>query len=192
MQIIVGLGNPGKEYEHTRHNAGFDALDRLADKHGITIKTKKFQALIGDGTINGKRVILMKPQTFMNLSGNAVREIANFYNLTSDDFIVIYDDIDLDVGSIRVRAKGSAGGHNGIKSIIANLGDDKFNRVRVGVGAKKENSDLVDHVLGQMSKTDRKEFEDALDKAVAAVEETLENGIMSAMNKYNEKKKKED
>lgn len=192
MQIIVGLGNPGKEYEHTRHNAGFDALDKLADKYNISIKTKKFQALIGDGIINGKRVILMKPQTFMNLSGNAVHEIANFYNLSSEDFLVIYDDIDLDVGSIRVRAKGSAGGHNGIKSIIANLGDDKFNRVRVGVGAKKENSDLVDHVLGQMSKTDRKEFEDALDKAVAAVEETLENGIMSAMNKYNEKKKKED
>lgn len=192
MQIIVGLGNPGKDYEHTRHNAGFDALDKLADKHNITIKTKKFQALIGDGIINGKRVILMKPQTFMNLSGNAVHEIANFYNLTSEDFIVIYDDIDLDVGSIRVRAKGSAGGHNGIKSIIANLGDDKFNRVRIGVGAKKENSDLVDHVLGQMSKADRKEFDEALDKAVAAVEETLDNGITSAMNKFNEKKKKED
>lgn len=191
MQIIVGLGNPGKEYEHTRHNAGFDALDRLADKYGITIKTKKFQALIGDGTINGKRVILMKPQTFMNLSGNAVHEIANFYNLTSDDFIVIYDDIDLDVGSIRVRAKGSAGGHNGIKSIIANL-DDKFKRVRIGVGAKKENGDLVDHVLGQMSKADKAEFESALDKAIAAVEETLDNGITSAMNKFNEKKKKED
>ncbi|MCQ2749004.1 MAG: aminoacyl-tRNA hydrolase [Clostridia bacterium] len=192
MQIIVGLGNPGKDYEHTRHNAGFDALDKLADKHNITIKTKKFQALIGDGIINGKRVILMKPQTFMNLSGNAVHEIANFYNLTSEDFIVMYDDIDLDVGSIRVRAKGSAGGHNGIKSIIANLGSDKFNRVRIGVGAKKENSDLVDHVLGQMSKADRKEFDEALDKAVAAVEETLDNGITSAMNKFNEKKKKED
>ena len=192
MQIIVGLGNPGKDYEHTRHNAGFDALDKLADKHNITIKTKKFQALIGDGIINGKRVILMKPQTFMNLSGNAVHEIANFYNLTSEDFIVIYDDIDLDVGSIRVRAKGSAGCHNGIKSIIANLGGDKFNRVRIGVGAKKENSDLVDHVLGQMSKADRKEFDEALDKAVAAVEETLDNGITSAMNKFNEKKKKEE
>lgn len=191
MQIIVGLGNPGKEYEHTRHNAGFDALDKLADKYDITIKTKKFQALIGDGVINGKRVILMKPQTFMNLSGNAVHEIANFYNLTSDDFIVIYDDIDLDVGSIRVRAKGSAGGHNGIKSIIANL-DDKFNRVRIGVGAKKENSDLVNHVLGQISKADKAEFDEALDKAVAAVEEILANGITSAMNKYNEKKKKED
>ncbi|MCQ2910629.1 MAG: aminoacyl-tRNA hydrolase [Clostridia bacterium] len=190
MYIIVGLGNPGKEYEHTRHNAGFDTIDILADRFNIDVTKKKFQALIGDGVINNKRVILVKPQTFMNLSGNSLHEILSFYHLTNEDFMVVYDDIDLDIGNMRVRTKGSAGGHNGIKSIISQVGSDVFDRIKIGVGAKKENSDLADHVLSKMSKEDRKEFDETLEKVCDAICDRLDNDMNYIMNKYNAKKEK--
>ncbi|MCQ2978380.1 MAG: aminoacyl-tRNA hydrolase [Clostridia bacterium] len=190
MYIIVGLGNPGKEYEHTRHNAGFDVIDILADKYNISVTTKKFQALIGDGIINNKRVMLVKPQTFMNLSGNSVKEIINFYHLTNEDLMIIYDDISLDVGNMRIRTKGSAGGHNGIKSIISQVGSDTFDRIKVGVGDKKDNQDLADHVLSKMSKSDREEFEVTLNNVADAVFDRLGNDMNYIMNKYNAKKEK--
>lgn len=190
MYIIVGLGNPGKEYEHTRHNAGFDVIDILSEKFNIPVTTKKFQALIGDGIIANKRVMLVKPQTFMNLSGNAVKEIMSFYHLTNEDVMIIYDDIDLDIGNMRIRTKGSAGGHNGMKSIIAQMGTDTFDRIRIGVGAKKESQDLADHVLSKMGKADREEFDVALNEVASCVVDRLENDMNYIMNKYNAKKQK--
>ena len=148
MFIIVGLGNPSKEYEGTRHNAGFEVIDRIADKYNISVDTKKHRALIGKGIIGGQKVILAKPQTFMNLSGESVRSLLDYYKVDEEqEFIVIYDDISLDNGQIRIRAKGSAGGHNGIKNIIAHLGGQVFPRVKVGVGEKPSKYDLADYVL---------------------------------------------
>ena len=187
MYLIIGLGNPGKEYEHTRHNAGFDAIDLLADKYNISVNTKKFQALIGDGIIENKRVMLVKPQTFMNLSGNSIREIVNFYHLSNEEILVIYDDISLNVGDIRLRNKGSAGGHNGIKSIISNIGTEVFDRIKIGVGEKREKQDLADHVLSKMGKSDREEFDEALKKVILAIEDLLKEGMSYSMNKYNTK-----
>ena len=151
MFIIVGLGNPSKEYEGTRHNAGFEVIDRIADKYNISVDTKKHRALIGKGIIGGQKVILAKPQTFMNLSGESVRSLLDYYKVDEEqEFIVIYDDISLDNGQIRIRAKGSAGGHNGIKNIIAHLGGQVFPRVKVGVGEKPSKYDLADYVLGHL------------------------------------------
>ena len=156
MFIIVGLGNPSKEYEGTRHNAGFEVIDRIADKYNISVDTKKHRALIGKGIIGGQKVILAKPQTFMNLSGESVRSLLDYYKVDEEqEFIVIYDDISLDNGQIRIRAKGSAGGHNGIKNIIAHLGGQVFPRVKVGVGEKPSKYDLADYVLGHFSKEEQ-------------------------------------
>ena len=156
MFIIVGLGNPSKEYEGTRHNAGFEVIDRIADKYNISVDTKKHRALIGEGIIGGQKVILAKPQTFMNLSGESVRSLLDYYKVDEEqEFIVIYDDISLDNGQIRIRAKGSAGGHNGIKNIIAHLGGQVFPRVKVGVGEKPSKYDLADYVLGHFSKEEQ-------------------------------------
>ena len=149
MFLIVGLGNPGKEYDGTRHNIGFAAIDYIADKYNIELNRIKFKGVFGEGLINGKKVILLKPTTYMNLSGESIREVVNFYKISNEEIIVIYDDISLEVGRIRIREKGSHGGHNGIKSIIANLGTDVFPRVKIGVGAPKGN--LVSHVLGKFS-----------------------------------------
>ena len=146
MILIVGLGNPGKQYEQTRHNIGFDVIDYMANKYNIDVNREKFKGICGEGFIENKKVILLKPLTYMNLSGESIRELANFYKLEDDEIIVVYDDISLDIGRLRIREKGSAGGHNGIKSIIQNLGGDKFPRVKVGVGQPKDN--LVNHVLG--------------------------------------------
>ena len=148
MYLIAGLGNPGKQYENTRHNAGFMALDALADQLGTSIEEKKHKALCGKGLIGGEKVILLKPQTFMNLSGESIRAAADFYKVDPDHIIVIYDDISLEPGQLRIRKKGSAGGHNGIKSIIAHLGTQEFPRIKVGVGAKPDRMDLADYVLG--------------------------------------------
>ena len=152
MILIVGLGNPGKQYEQTRHNIGFDVIDYMANKYNIDVNREKFKGICGEGFIENKKVILLKPLTYMNLSGESIRELANFYKLEDDEIIVVYDDISLDIGRLRIREKGSAGGHNGIKSIIQNLGGDKFPRVKVGVGQPKDN--LVNHVLGKFSKED--------------------------------------
>ena len=186
MYIIVGLGNPTSQYAGTRHNIGFDTIDRLASKMGISVDTKKHKALIGKGVLGGEKVVLAKPQTYMNLSGEAVRELIDFYKIDSEDeLIIIYDDISLDVGKLRMRAKGSAGGHNGIKSIIAHTGSEVFKRVKIGVGNKPPRMELADYVLGHFSKEERAIMDEALDKAVEAIEIIISEGLNAATNKYN-------
>ena len=184
--IIAGLGNPGKKYEKTRHNAGFMALDLLAKKEGFAFKKAKFQSLIADEVIGGKRCLIMKPQTMMNLSGEAIIEAANYYNIPDENIIIIYDDVSLDVGKIRVRRKGSAGGHNGIKSIISCLGSENFPRVKIGVGKKPTaDYDMVKWVLGEISPDKQAEFYDKLINAVGATEEIISDGVDKAMNDFN-------
>ena len=169
MIIIAGLGNPGKEYENTRHNAGFNTIDFLADKYNISVSEKAHKALIGKGVMEGRKVILVKPQTYMNNSGESLRDITDYYKVDpTNELIVIYDDISLDVGMIRIRDKGSAGGHNGIKSIIAHLGTDVFKRIKVGVGDKNPNMDLADHVLGHFSAEDAKVMKESFARASEA------------------------
>ena len=193
MFIIVGLGNPSKEYEGTRHNAGFEVIDRISDKYNISVDTKKHRALIGKGIIGGQKVILAKPQTFMNLSGESVRSLLDYYKVDEEqELIVIYDDISLDNGQIRIRAKGSAGGHNGIKNIIAHLGGQVFPRVKVGVGEKPSKYDLADYVLGHFSKEEEKIMAESRKTAVKAIETILAEDIDKAMNLYNSKKNKKD
>lgn len=188
MYIIVGLGNPGRQYVHTRHNAGFDAVDLLADKYGIEVDTLKFKALCGKGMIEGQKVVLAKPVTFMNLSGESVRQLLDFYKIDEkEELIVLYDDISLEPGQLRLRSKGSAGGHNGIKSIIAHLGHQEFKRVKIGVGEKPPGYDLADYVLGHFPKTEREAFEDALGRAAEAVAVMLTKGMDAAMNEFNKK-----
>ena len=189
MKLIVGLGNPGTKYAGTRHNVGFSVIVGLADKYNIELSEKKHKAIYGRGMIEGEKVILAMPQTFMNLSGESVRSIADYYKIEPEDIIVAYDDIDLEVGQIRVRRKGSAGGHNGIKNIISHLGTNEFPRVKVGVGAKPQGGDLVNHVLGHFSKEDEKKMDEVLDEAVAAVETIVTQDVDVAMNRFNAKKK---
>lgn len=185
MYIIIGLGNPGKKYEHTRHNAGFDAIDRLAEKHNIKIDKLKHKALIGEGRIGFEKVVLVKPQTYMNLSGESVVSICQFYKPEFDHVIVMYDDIDLDVGKLRIRKKGSAGSHNGMKSIIKCIGTQEFPRVRIGVSKPPEGWDLADFVLSRFPKEQQKDLEESFERAALTVEEIIDSGIESAMNKYN-------
>ena len=187
MYIIAGLGNPGKEYMGTRHNAGFSVIDELADKYNISVDTAKHKGLIGKGVIAGQKVILVKPMTYMNNSGECIREVMDYYKCDIDDFIVIFDDISLDVGKLRLRAKGSAGGHNGIKSIIAHLGTEEFSRIRVGVGDKPKNYDLADWVLGHFPKEQLDDVRAGIDKAVKAVPVVLDRGIEEGMNEFNAK-----
>ena len=187
MYIIAGLGNPGKQYEHTRHNVGFDTLDKLAEKYHISIDNQKHKAVCGSGYIEGQKVILVKPQTYMNLSGESLREIIDFYKLDpAEELIVIYDDISLDPGQLRIRVKGSAGGHNGIKSIISHLGS-AFMRVKMGVGEKPAHYALADYVLRHFQKADRELVEDAMDRAVEAIAMMVQGDCVGAMNHYNKK-----
>lgn len=188
MYIIAGLGNPTKEYEKTRHNAGFDTIDKLADKLGISVTEKKHKALCGKGMIGFEKVLLLKPQTFMNVSGESIRDAADFYKVEPAHIIIIYDDISLAVGQLRIRAKGSAGGHNGIKSIIAHLGTQEFPRIRVGVGEKPDRMDLADYVLGRFSQVERKVMEEAFIEAAEAAETMVTDGVSAAMNQHNGKK----
>lgn len=189
MYLIVGLGNPGKQYEATRHNVGFDTVDALIEKHRIPQSGVKFNAMYGKGTIGGEKVILMKPLSFMNLSGGPVQEMAAYFKLDPEtQLIVIQDDIDLEPGSLRIRKQGSAGGHNGLKDIIKRLGTEKFLRVKIGVGAKPKGWDLADHVLGRFSDADRKLADEAIEKAADAVERIICEGADAAMNEYNRKK----
>ena len=185
MKIIVGLGNPGIKYAGTRHNMGFSAITGISDHFDIPFNKKECKAVTGHGFIGTEKVVLAKPQTFMNLSGEAVRELLNFYKCTAEDLIIIYDDIDLDVGKIRIRSHGSAGGHNGIKSIIQNIGTEEFDRIKIGVGHKPENFDLIDHVLGRFPKEQLEDVRDSVSRAVLACEEIIMAGAASAMNKYN-------
>lgn len=190
MFLIVGLGNPGRQYEHTRHNAGFDVMDALAEKYNISINESGHKALFGKGMIGGQKVILAKPQTFMNLSGESVAELLHYYKIDpEEELLVIFDDISLAPGNIRIRKKGSAGGHNGIKNIIAMTGTENFKRIKVGVGEKPAGWDLADHVLGRMSEEDRAAFEEAVKESVKATEMILEDEIDQAMNDFNRKKR---
>lgn len=182
MFLIVGLGNPGREYENTRHNIGFAAIDIIAEKYNIDVNRTKFKGEYGEGFINGNKVILLKPYTFMNLSGESVREAIDFYKLT-EEVLIIYDDISLEVGRLRIREKGSAGGHNGIKSIINHIGTDVFTRIKIGVGAPK--GDLVNHVLGKFSKEEVNILKQTLDVVAKATEDIIANGAKDAMNKFN-------
>jgi len=189
MFIIAGLGNPTKEYEHTRHNVGFDTIDCIADQYGISINEKKHKALVGKGMIEGQKVILLKPQTFMNLSGESIRAALDFYKIDEkDELIVIYDDISLPPGQLRIRKKGSAGGHNGIKNIIAHLGTQVFARIRVGVGAKPKDWDLADYVLGRFSGEDIPLIQEGRENACEAVKVIIQQGVEAAMNRLNVKK----
>lgn len=188
MYIIVGIGNPGKQYAHTRHNVGFDTIDVLAERYGISVDAKKHKALYGKGIVEGNRVVLAKPQTFMNLSGESVRELIDFYKIDeTEELIVIYDDISLEPGQLRLRAKGSAGGHNGIKNIIAHLGGQAFKRVKVGVGEKPKGYDLADYVLSRFSKAEREKVDVSLERAADAVVRILTDNMEAAMNEYNKK-----
>lgn len=185
IYLIAGLGNPEKKYEHTRHNAGFNAIDRLAEKLGTSITEKKFKGLSASVVRNGKKLLLLKPLTYMNLSGEAVAEAANYYGIAPDHIIVLFDDINFPCGRMRIRGKGSAGGHNGIKSIIACTKSEDFPRVRIGVGDKKPQMDLAAHVLGRFEFDDRQTMERAFDAAADAALCIIDKGVTEAMNEYN-------
>lgn len=192
MYLIAGLGNPGRKYERTKHNVGFDVIDYVTDRHRIPFSGIQFQAECGKGIIAGQKVMLAEPLTYMNLSGEAVAALVNYYKLDpEEELIVIYDDISLDPGQIRVRKKGSAGGHNGIKNIIACLGTDKFKRIRVGIGAKPDRWDLADYVLAPFTPENREKIEDAIKDAADALELILSGDMDQAMSRYNHKASRE-
>lgn len=188
MKAIFGLGNYGRDYAGTRHNMGFDTVTCLSDRLNIRLDTKRFKGLCGFGFIGTEKVILVQPQTYMNLSGECVHAVLDFFKLTNKDIIVIYDDISLDPGQLRVRGKGSAGGHNGLKNIIAHLGTDEFDRVRIGVGEKPEGWDLADYVLSRFTKEQEPLIRDAIREAADAAETIVREGLQPAMNIYNRKK----
>ena len=192
MYIIAGLGNPTMQYEGTRHNAGFDVIDALADKYNISVDGRKNRAYIGKGIIEGQKVLLVKPQTYMNLSGESIGGLVDYFKIDEEqDLIVIYDDISLPPGQIRIRKKGSAGGHNGIKSIISHLGTNVFPRIKVGVGEKPSGYDLADYVLGHFSKDDRAKMQEGYTRAMHAAEMLVAGDVEQAMNEYNKKAKQE-
>ena len=184
--LIVGLGNPGSKYENTRHNMGFKTIDLLAEKLNVPVNKVKFKAVYNTVNFAGCKCLIMRPQTYMNLSGEAVREAAQFYKIPADHVLVIYDDISLPVGKLRVRPTGSAGGHNGIKNIIAHLGTQEFPRVKIGVGAPEgADKDMVDWVIGAPSQAERKILAESFEKAIDAAEAIIKNGCQKAMNQFN-------
>lgn len=187
MFVIVGLGNPGSKYELTRHNIGFLTIDRLAKREGVRVDRIKFKSLIGEMNINGEKVILVKPQTFMNLSGEAVREVMNFYKVDLENLLVVVDDIDITPFTIRLKKSGSAGSHNGMKSIIYNLNDDKFPRLKVGVGNNERKIDLANYVLSGFEKKDQDKLENIIDTSCDAILDFIKNGADYVMNNYNNK-----
>lgn len=185
MKLIVGLGNPEKDYANTRHNMGFNVINKLSEKYDIDVTKSKFKALYGSGVIEGEKVILLKPQTFMNLSGEAVDEVVNFYKIELDDILVIYDDMDIEPGKIRIRKSGSPGTHNGMKSVTSYLKTNNFSRVRVGIGKPEENMNVIEYVIGGISKDEKEKLEEGINKATNAIIEILKTNIDIAMNKYN-------
>lgn len=188
MYLIVGLGNPGTEYAATRHNIGFDMVTYLSDRYNIPVRSRENKAIVGKGMIGGQKVMLAQPQTYMNLSGESVRALLDYYKIDIDELIIIYDDISLPVGQIRVRPKGSAGGHNGIKNIIQHLQTEEFVRIRIGVGAKPEGGDLVKHVLGRFSREEDGMIRDVFALAEEALEALLDGDVAAAMNRVNGRK----
>ena len=187
MYIIVGLGNPTSQYQATRHNIGWDAITRLSDDFNITLNSRKHKAICGMGLIEGEKVLLAQPLTYMNLSGECVRELVDYYKITLDKLIVIYDDINLEPGQLRIRKKGSAGGQKGMKSIIEHLGTDEFARIRIGIGDKPSGWDLADYVLSRFSEEEQPVIRQALKNASDACRLIISSGIDAAMNKYNKK-----
>jgi PTH1 family peptidyl-tRNA hydrolase len=185
MYIIVGLGNPTREYQATRHNVGWDVITRISDDCRIPLDSKRHKAICGHGYIEGEKVVLAQPVTYMNLSGESVRELADFYKVTPNEIIVIYDDVSLEVGQLRIRKKGSAGGHNGMKSIIAHLGTDEFPRIKVGIGDKPKDWDLADYVLSRFQGEEQPAIRDALKNSSDACRMIITSGIDAAMNQYN-------
>ncbi|MCM1121983.1 MAG: aminoacyl-tRNA hydrolase [Eubacterium sp.] len=190
MYIIAGLGNPDRQYQNTRHNIGFDVIDVIASKNNITVGERKHKALLGKGIVGGQKTVLVKPQTYMNLSGESIREVIDFYKIDEKrELIVISDDVSLDIGQIRIRKKGSAGGHNGLKNIILHLGHDEFQRIKMGVGEKPAGYDLVDYVLGHFTKEEREIMDESVRRAADAVEVMIAEGADAAMNLYNSAKR---
>ena len=185
MYLIVGLGNPENEYSHTRHNMGFDTINQIAKNNNIQITKNKFKGLCESTIIQNQKVILLKPQTYMNLSGESVKEVAEFYNLKPEEIIVIYDDIDIEKGHIKIRKKGGAGSHNGMKSVVEELQSTDFARIRVGIGQPEFKSDMINYVIGKVSQEEQEILQQGVEKAAKAVEEILKNGIDIAMNKFN-------
>lgn len=185
MHLIVGLGNPEEEYARTRHNMGFDTINKIAKNNNIEINKNKFNSLYGTGTIEGEKVVLLKPQTYMNLSGNAVRDFMNFYKIKENELIVIFDDLDIEPGVIKIRKKGSSGTHNGMKSVVHEIQTENFARIRIGIGNPKYKNDLLNYILTRIPDEEYKILESATDNAAKAVNEIIKNGIDSAMNKYN-------
>lgn len=186
MIVIAGLGNPSRKYQNTRHNMGFMAIDELADMCGIKVKDKRHKALVGTGMVGGQKAVLVKPETFMNLSGDSIFQVVRYYQADPEsELIVLFDDISLKPGQLRLRRKGSAGGHNGIKSIIERLGTSDFMRVKIGIGEKPEGMDLADYVLGHFSRSEKAVMKDAAKTAAEAVVSIVEDGIDKAMNRYN-------
>lgn len=188
MYLIVGLGNPESDYSKTRHNMGFNVINMLSKELNIEVNKNKFKGIFGIGVINGEKLFLLKPQTYMNNSGESLIEIMNFYKITPEKIIVIYDDVDVEPGNIRIRKNGSAGTHNGMKSIIEYIGTENFCRIRVGIGKPKGNIDMISYVIGYVSDEEMDEMQKGVEKAKDAIIEILNNGIDSAMNKYNKKK----
>lgn len=185
MYLIVGLGNPEEDYSNTRHNMGFDTINKLADQYNIKIEKKKFKGLYGTGTIEGEKVILLKPQTFMNLSGESIRECMDFYKISENNLILLYDDIDIKPGIIKIRKIGGPGTHNGMKSVIQNIKTKNFARIRIGIGMPKNKEDLISYVIGPISEEEKKLLNEATTLAKNATIEIIKNGVDNAMNQYN-------
>ena len=185
MYLIVGLGNPEEEYSKTRHNMGFNTINKISQQYNIEVKQNKFQALYGSGMIEKEKVILLKPQTYMNLSGESVKEIVKFYHIKPEEIIIIYDDIDTEKGNIRIRKKGGPGSHNGMKSVVENLNTTDFGRIRVGIGQPENKRDMINYVIGKVPEEEQKILQEGVNKATEAIEEILKNGIDIAMNKFN-------
>lgn len=184
MYLIVGLGNPESDYSNTRHNMGFNVINQLSDKYDICVNKNKFKALYGMGNVNGEKIMFLKPQTFMNLSGESVKEVVDYYKISIDEILVVYDDMDIEPGKIRIRKSGSSGTHNGMKSIVQCLKSQEFPRVRIGIG-KPRNDNFVEYVIGAIDSEDKEKLKVGVDKATDAVCAILEHGIDFAMNKFN-------
>lgn len=185
MYLIVGLGNPEEEYGKTRHNMGFDVINELSEKYNIQVNKNKFNSLYGTGTIENEKVVLLKPQTYMNLSGQAVRDFMNFYKINQENIIVIYDDLDIEPGTIKIRKKGGPGTHNGMKSVVHEIQTEEFSRIRIGIGTPEYKKDLLNFILTKISEDDYKVLEIGIKNASNAIQEIIKNGIDSAMNKFN-------
>ncbi len=185
MYLIVGLGNPEEEYSNTRHNMGFDTINKIAKQYNIEVNKNKFKGLCGSGIIENKKVILLKPQTYMNLSGESIKETMDFYKIQQENLIIIYDDIDLEAGIIKIRKKGGPGTHNGMKSVISNIKTQEFARVRVGIGKPERKEQLIEYVIGKIPDKDQKILDEATTKSKEALIEIIKNGVDIAMNKFN-------